>query len=429
MSDRAGSTDERAPRRRPILRAGVIFVIILLLLYAASLVKLVFDRTVDTAVVSNGTIEKYVPLYTVYIRDEALLVPSASGACIRNIEEGSRVQAGSAVVSIVPGSVSADLARIAEIDRAIIEKSREQTLTGRIYSSDLAMIERDIGETIQKLSIDSMRGVLTRDASITGRLGGLLEKKVLVYADLGAALPEVKALRDERNALTDRIAAEKTEIRVDGTGTVSYFSDGFETVLTPSSIGTLTIDDVDEAIRDSLMSGFPGGTLVAGRPYARIVHGNEYAIAAVLSAGDAPFLAEKGSALIRINDIEKTFEASVERLSDSADGKRLLVLRTDRYLMDTVSSRKASVDLIVSIESGMKIPLRSLVRPDFAAMTAGLYKVDAKVVRYVPLKIVSFNDEYAIVANADESGASPEISVFSRYVTNPGRVAEGQKVP
>jgi hypothetical protein len=62
-------------------------------------------------------------------------------------------------------------------------------------------------------------------------------------------------------------------------------------------------------------------------------------------------------------------------------------------------------------------------------MTAGLYKLDAKVVRYVPLRIVSYNGEYAIVENADESGASAEISVFSRYVMNPGRVTEGQKVP
>lgn len=102
-------------------------------------------------------------------------------------------------------------------------------------------------------------------------------------------------------------------------------------------------------------------------------------------------------------------------------------MKVSNALSETAALRKVNIDLIKSQYSGFKVPLRSLTNVDLDKKIAELCLVKANHARFVKVKIVGKNEEFAIVENADLAGEY-SVSLYSSYIVNPVNIEEGQTI-
>ncbi|MDE6456912.1 MAG: hypothetical protein K2L38_13675, partial [Dysosmobacter sp.] len=224
-------------------------------------------------------VERTVDLTGFVVREERVLPDEGSGLLRIQRSEGERVAAGGTVASVYADQASLD--RQAEIDSL---ESRVEQLQ---YAQNLALA----AETTRKLDAQIAQNLLEYRRFLTaGRFydaeGPALELRALVlkrdYSDTGSGDAALQLQELGARLLELRSQAEGSVRRVTApvAGLYSAEVDGFETVLTPEALEDLTPSGLLALTADPAVSSRTG----------KLVLGDEWRYAAVLSAGDAAAL-------------------------------------------------------------------------------------------------------------------------------------------
>jgi hypothetical protein len=162
--------------------------------------------------------------------------------------------------------------------------------------------------------------------------------------------------------------------------------DGYETVLTPDIVDTLTPSDLS-----SLQSSGASSDL------GKLVLGDTWYYVASLSADDARQLTEGTSEILRFaKGVDRDLRVTIQSVSAEENGRVAVVFCGHTYLTLLTLLRQQSADIVRSSTSGIRVPQQAIRVDDNG--TAGVYCIVGMKARFKPVTVLwSADDEYALV--------------------------------
>ncbi|NCB63213.1 MAG: hypothetical protein EOM52_06295 [Clostridia bacterium] len=342
------------------------------------------------------------------IREEQV-IPGQGGIVDVLPDEGEKVGAKQAV-AMVYQSESA-LERKREIKALTMEAEQ---LQDSIAKGDMGWDNARLDESI----VTAMVGL--KSSAATGDLTGLedqsLSLKSLVLSrestTSGSAVDaagRIQTISGELQTLQSAAYQDTTSITVSVPGVFSAVSDGFESILTPGILETLT-----PSALDGYMAQKPEA---AAGAVGRLITSSRWYFAANLPEATANRLIEGKKVTVRFSrDWSGDVSMTVERVSAPQNGKCAVALSATSFLSDTTLLREQTVDVVFSSRQGIRVPKKALraetrteTDEETGAVTGeyqvnGVYVLTGAQAEFRPVEILADDGDYYLVASPENAG-------------------------
>lgn len=333
-------------------------------------------ETYDSASVSGYT-----------VRDETV-VYSSSDIISLTRSEGEKVGVGQAI-AMTYRDENAE-ARQSEINSLQKRKTQiENAASGNLTISDSHKLDVQIIDSIRDLNSNVASGSLTGLSNNTSELRSLVFSRHYVYGNSDELNAQLEQINAQLDALQSLSSDDSSEVTASTAGIFSSHVDGYESILTPDMLSSITVaefDDLADAAEDT-SSGI-GKLITSSRWYLLIT----------MDEDDALLLGD--TARIRFSESLQV-EMDVERISLSEKGRCAVVLSSDKQLSETTVYRAVSVDIIFNIYSGLRIP-KGALRMDEDGNTC-VYVVEARNAALKYVDIISESGDYYVVREDNSS--------------------------
>ena len=336
------------------------------------------------------------------VREETVLPDDTSGLLQLQRAEGEQVSAG--------GVIAVAYADQATLDRQQEIQSLETQIEQLQYAADAALgaeVSLRLDTQILQDIID-YRTALAADrldqAEDCGQsLRSLVLKRDYTYSDTTDFSAQVAELQSQLNQLRSQTGASTRRITAPQAGLYSAVVDGYETVLTPQALETLTPSQFSELEPDTSVSSTVG----------KLILGDTWYYAAVMDQEEAQLLQESGSLQLRFaKGIGQDLDVSLTRVSEPEDGQVVAVFRGNTYLSELTLLRRQSAEVIRETESGIRVPIEAvrLVEEtvtgedgtETTVSRTGVYCIVGLEARFKPVDVVYQNEEFALVRSSLE---------------------------
>lgn len=336
------------------------------------------------------------------VREETVLPDDTSGLLQLQRAEGERVSAG--------GVIAVAYADQATLDRQQEIQSLETQIEQLQYAADAALgaeVSLRLDTQILQDIID-YRTALAADrldqAEDCGQsLRSLVLKRDYTYSDTTDFSAQVAELQSQLNQLRSQTGASTRRITAPQAGLYSAVVDGYETVLTPQALETLTPSQFSELEPDTSVSSTVG----------KLILGDTWYYAAVMDQEEAQLLQESGSLQLRFaKGIGQDLDVSLTRVSEPEDGQVVAVFRGNTYLSELTLLRRQSAEVIRETESGIRVPIEAVrlveetvtgeAGTETTVSRTGVYCIVGLEARFKPVDVVYQNEEFALVRSSLE---------------------------
>ena len=219
------------------------------------------------------------------IRDEILLEGKMSKSSVKAVQNGDKVSKGQTIVNIYSSSQeAAAYERIAEIDRETeILESIEN------ISEDSAKAVNNIGSLLDskmsELNTYAQQRKLSEIVSLKSEINYLLSKRMVAMRQNSENRERIESLKAEKEGLLKKLGKSPKTLKAPDSGYYVDKCDGYETLLTASSVEGLTVDRLDEIMNSDVAP--------SDKYIGKLVGSFTWYLACPVSAKDADFLTEK----------------------------------------------------------------------------------------------------------------------------------------
>jgi putative membrane fusion protein len=333
------------------------------------------------------------------IRDEDVL-PNSTALLDITRSEGERVGKGQ-TVAVAYSSQDA-------LDRKSDTESLEMQLSQLKYAqseslSSSAAVKLDSSIVADMLSLRSNveNGKFSAIETNVAELKALVLKRDFTYSDSKDLAAEIDSVSSKLASLKASAASDTKNITVDESGIYSAVVDGYEKVLTPDIVPTLTPSVLSSAAADSSVSSSVG-KLITGNTWYFAANMDETA-AAAYKAGDAVTLRFA-------KDLDIDIATTVLRISDTESGQKTIVFSCDRYLPEITLLRRQTADIVHASFSGLRIPTEALRVENGVS---GVYCLVGLQARFKPVDVVFKGDGYYLVEASKKSDNTKNTGISS----------------
>ena len=362
-----------------------------------------FTDPLATTAVYAYSVDRSVSLSGYVVRQE--LVLEDSGGLLRlQRTEGERVSAGGTVALVYSDQASLDR----QTELASLEARLEQLQFAQ-QAAQGAEVSLKLDTQILQEIVD-LRGALAADrldkAETYGQdLRSLVLKRDYTYSETEDLSGQITELSGQISALRAQAASSTRRITAPEAGLYSAVVDGYERVLTPDTLesltpSTLTALQADESVRSEV---------------GKLILGDAWYYAAVVSEADAQTLSEGKSLHLRFSkSVEQDLPVSVYHVSGAESGRVVIVLRGTSYLPELTLLRQQSAEVILGSVSGIRVP-REALRAEKATLDengqtvtteqAGVYCLVGMEARFKPVEVVYSGDSFALVRSVYDTAA------------------------
>ncbi len=412
--------------KKPGKKVGSILAIAFLILYLPSLFHWIYGDSIETDVLRFGTIEDIINTDAVIIRDETVLKSPFSGKCITEIGEGEKVASNSVVASILKDSSLALVDELEKKDLEILNARKEKNKNKEVFSEDIYKIENEIKYKVEQAV--KVRNNLVYTKQVREEIDGLIQKKASIFGKNSSSDSYIDNLVRERDLIQQKISSNTKNLYSTGSGIVSYNLDGYEDILKISGIRNLSVKDIEEIKIDNGGSSNRILDIQIDKPFAKIIKDFEANLVFVLEEGMYErYKVDDFIQEIRISQLGKTINGTVDYKSNTEDGKFITAIKVDKGISETSGLRKINVDIIKNSYNGLKVPLKSLMEIDETEMKAKIVLSKGNYASIREVKIKGRDDEFAIIESLAQPGISG-VSLYDTYVLNPLNIKEGQVI-
>lgn len=357
-------------------------------------------ETYDSATVSGYT-----------VRNETVIYSNSDIISLARTE-GEKVGVGQAV-AVAYRDENAE-ARQTEINSLQKRKAQlENAASGNLTISDSNALDLEIIETVKDLNADIASSAFTGISNSTNELRSLIFSRHYVYGNSDEVDAQLEQINAQIEALQALASNDSDEITASAAGVFSSYVDGYESVLTPDMLNSITVSDFDD------LSG-AGEDTSSG--IGKLITSSRWYLVITMDEEDALLLDDY--AIVRFSESLQV-EMDVERIGLSEKGRCIVVLSSDRQLSETTLYRSVTVDIIFDIYSGLRIP-KSALRMDSDGNTC-VYVVEARNAAQKYVDIISESGDYYVVeedtSSTDNLWAGDEIITAGRNLYD-GKVVE-----
>lgn len=359
---------------------------------------------------------------TGYVVREETVLTGGSGLVDLLPQEGEKVAKGETVALLYQSEAGLD--RRQTLQALTMEREQLQYSLQHLNSGggDAAQLSQEVIESIVNLRASVAAGELNKLEEQVMSLRYLVYRRDLTYENTDAALTLTESIQNidqQISGLRAQSVQDTAVVSAHASGVFSGQADGYEELLTPDMLDTMTLGDLR--------------TVQAQRPQApvgavgKLITDAEWYFVCPLSREDASRLTEGGTVKVRFSlawagEVEMT----VERIGDPENGQNLVVLSTDRYLSDTTLLRQQTVELVFSTKSGIRVPKAAIrvgtmtqTDPDTKEETqvnvTCVYALIGTQAELKPVKVLVQGDDYCLV-----EGIPPQKTSDARKILRAG---------
>ena len=399
--------------------------IVMLLLLAAVLVYLGVSawrsfRDPYTLVLSYAyTVDDSLEATGFLVREERVLA-SPGGIVDLLPEEGEKVSRGETVALLYQND--SGLARKEELQSLTMEKEQLQYALERTQSGgDSSQLSQQVIDAIVALRSSVSTGDLTRLEDETLLLKSLVYKRDFTFnggeedGDAAAAIQSsIDAVDAQIAALSAQAAQDTSRLTASQAGVFSGQTDGYESLLTPGLLETITPGQLSQLDRQRPQpdAGAVGKLVTDATWYFVCAMGEE----------EAGRLIEGRTVTVRFSrDWSGEVDMKVERVGETPENGRVaVVLSSDRYLSETTLLRKQTVELVFDSQTGIRVPTQSVrveertvtdpeTEEEKQELVTGVYVLVGQQAEFKPVTILAQLEDFALVSGGDSSQLSQQV--------------------
>lgn len=354
------------------------------------------------------------------VRDEEVL-PNNSGLVYITREEGERVSKGNSVAVVYHSQESLSQAQQLEDLRIQLEQLEyaQSVATG---SQEVLKLDSSIMDSIYTVRQSMNNEQYTDAEKEASTLRTLILKRDYTYSGEGDIEGQIEALTTQLRSLASAAKSGSTAITVSKGGYYSSLVDGYETVLTPASLETMTPTSLREIQPDTSLSSSVG----------KMIYGNSWYYVTAMSTETAALLTEGSKVTLRfVSGLEQDVPMTVERISADDHGQTLVVLKADQYVSITTLLRDQNAQIILKSYDGIRVPQESLrvwkrtiTNEDGTETTESLVGVYCRIgveAQFKPVNVVYQGEDYYLVEpNPSAMGSSLSEKQLELYTLRAG---------
>ena len=375
------------------------FVTLGVLAYFAVQAVRYFGDPLTTTLAYRYQVETATDLTGYVVREEAVLPDDGGGQRQLQRTEGERVSAG--------GLVALVYADQASVERQEEIRSLETQIEQLQYAREAALG----AEVSQRLDAQILQNMVDYRAAVTAdrldraedwgaELRSLVLKRDYTASDTTDVSARIAELQAQVDSLQAQAGASVRRVTAPQAGLYSAVVDGYEAVLTPESLETLTpgkLDrlEPDEAARSASSVG-------------KLVLGDAWYYAANLDEGEAALLQDSTGLKLRFaKGVSQDLDVELVFVSEPEGGRVTAVFRGDTYLSELTLLRQQSAKVIRRTTEGIRVPIESVrLREETVAgedgtettvSQTGVYCVVGMEARFKPVDVLYSGEEFALV--------------------------------
>ena len=352
-----------------------------------------FSDPINTTLVYLSVEEETVDVNGYLIRDEETF-RSDAGTLSHSLSEGERVGRNQTMAVAYPDSGA--LNRVEQLNA--LQLQLEQLSFSLVsYLDPDAALKLDSSITSDLLSLRRMvaSGEYSRAEEEVASLKGAILKRDYTSASQEEIEAAIKDTETQISQLENSLNG--TAITAPEGGIYSAACDGYEAVLTPELLDELipsTLDGVKPVESDSAAN------------VGKLIYGDTWYYAANITDAQAEQLGGRSSVTLRLaKGLDEDMTMKVVSISHSENGKRTLLLSSDKYIAQTTQLRHQMGTLVLRTYEGLRMPSNAL-RVSEDGVT-GVYCLLGVRAKFKPVQVVFQGDGYMLVkAVADDSESS-----------------------
>lgn len=368
----------------------------------------------------------------VYVRSETVESYSGAGAVRYCVDDGAKLGVGSVIAEVYSDPEQIDLRRrIAEKqdEIAMLRKIENPGTSENAQPANLAsLIDEQYKNMIRLRERQDYSAMSSAKQNMTV-LMSTYEKVTGSGVDFN---DRIVALEDEVSRLNTLLSApEKTIPAKESAYFVSYV-DGYESMLTPETMRTLTPEQLSSVSDDGTLSASGAGEQIIGK----LIKDYAWYIVGVFDNRKLR-LSEGESATVRLESVPQNLTVTVESLHSTGDIERTQgIFRCDELTHDIVQHRSGRVEIVRETIEGIRVP-RSAIR--FKTMTVeqsdeegnvtevtddfmGVYVLVGETPEFRRIKVVYEEDDYYLSSLDAGSGY---IALYDDIIVK-GVMADGE---
>lgn len=318
------------------------------------------------------------------VRDEAV-IQSGYGITVLSAAEGEHVSSGASIATgYLTDGAQQRQSRIAELRSQLEQLSFAYQYSAN--AADQAALDGEIKTSLAAMSRYIGRRDMNSAADLSPELKGLVLRRSSDDTDPDALQLQIDALQQELDSLLSQAENDTKAVRVSAAGYFSGVVDGYETVLTPDKLDTLSVPDYHSLQPAAVADGAIG----------KLIHGDTWYYVTAVPADEARDVKAGDSVQVTFaRDFYEKIDMRVERVGASEAGLRMLVLSCSRYMQNVTLLREQSADVIFASYPGLRVP-KDAVRVDENGQP-GVYVLESAVARWKPITILHDNGESYVV--------------------------------
>lgn len=321
------------------------------------------------------------------VRQETV-IPAAYDLVLPSVSEGAKVAAGEEVALCLKSAAAQE--RQTEI-RQVEEDIRQlqQALSYQTQFTDISMVDGEILELASGLASQVAQGRLEAAASTGSSLKSLILRQEVGTDSTAGLESQLSQLRAQLTALQASAASDAVSVTASHAGYYSAVTDGYETLLTPQLLETMTLEEYENLWETDKIQ-------TTARAAGRLIDSSKWYY---VTAVDKACLEDVGKTLTVIleGDVNRELKMTVERVDRSGQEQGLLILSSRDRLSDVSALRTMKADVIFHAYSGLRVPKEAVCYSE-ESDSAGVYVLISGKAVWKDVELLYDNGDNYIVA-------------------------------
>jgi hypothetical protein len=308
--------------------------------YAAFYALSSLMKTETKAMATQYSVRDTIDINGIVARDEETLLTYYDSVYILT-EDGKRVSKGGAVANIyASGEGLSEAVQLTELETKLSRLSQLSRSGGSSQGLD-----SEIKSAVFRLKSAAHRRRLTELGSLTIDLDTLL---LTASNGLEEAERRLSETRSEYLSLLGHSDSVLSVISAPYSGLFSRAVDGFED-LAPAQLYEMKPSELEELMAEKREKN--------SLAFGKLVYGTKWYYAAPVSSEDCKkFSIGDSVSMIFGRYYSERIEMTVENISEPEGGKKVMLFSCDKSLSDVLAMRLQSAEIILSEDSGIRIP-------------------------------------------------------------------------
>lgn len=423
---------KKVPMKESTLVNKVIIGAIFLAVIAYFAVYLVrgFQNDLVTTTAYTYSVDIGTEATAILVRNEQVISTTGEYVDIL-LEEGEKVSKGGEIALIHASQNSLETRQTIQALDAEIQQLEYSLSTGTQAANSSKLDEAVINSMVSIRSLAASGDLSTLEDSAL-HLRTMVFQRDYSYGNTQAAT-QIRQLIQEKQAQRDALSASLSQVsQTILAPTSGYFSgevDGYESLITPTTLSTLTLSQLTTLLNQETAAPQPA--------LGKVITGSTWYLATLVNQESVSGLLEGNTYQISFShDYYGVISMTLERMV-SENGQTMAIFSTREHLSDTTLLRKQTVDIIAQKVEGIRIPRQALRvvtetvtdenGNENQVNTYGVYTVVGTQAEWQEVKVLHSGENFYLVEPVDET-ASARLRAGDEIILNTTHITDGMVV-